>query len=150
MRLPLLALILGLLCACSSTPSSAPAVAEYPASPDAVTVVFFRDRCPPILIKGALQIDGVPRAVLGVENYAVVRLAPGRHELKYAFPFWAGTPSRKLTIEAKPGTTRYFYFTTAMGFVGLGATIVPQLHEISPGRGQPLMASFKAVPLSGP
>jgi hypothetical protein len=134
------AVVLLAACACRSTA----------AQDAAVSIHFFRAKCPPVAVKGTLFIDGVKQAVVPVRRYAVVRVAPGKHELKFAFPLWAGTPSKKLTLEARPGAARYFYYTTDMGFSIAApvptSTITPQLVEISEAGAKRLMYDFGRIP----
>jgi hypothetical protein len=120
------------------------------AQDDAASIYFFRAKCPPVAVKGTLSIDGVKYSVVPVRRYAVVRITPGKHELKFAFPLWAGTPSKKLTIEAVSNSVRYFYYTTDMDFM-IGApapttTITPELIEISEENAKRLMGEFERIP----
>jgi hypothetical protein len=140
MRSILLSIVLVATCICESS-----AAAESTA-----TIYFFRAKCPPVAVKGTLSIDGVKHSVVSVRRFAVVRVTPGKHELKFSFPMWAGTPSKKTSIETSSDSVRYFYYTTDMGFM-IGApvptsTITPELIEISEAGAKQLMIEFEQVP----
>ena len=116
----------------------------------AASLFFFRAKCPPLAVKGTLIIDGVKHSVIPVRRYSVVRVTAGKHDLKFAFPLWAGTPSKTLVIEAAPDSIRYFYYTTDMSFM-IGApvptiAITPELIEISQEHAKQLMTEFERVP----
>src|SRR5689334_1876855 len=100
--------ILALMLGCASSNQQPVHAAPPPvAGPDAATIIFFRITGPPAAVKGILSVDGYELGKVFVRRYAIFKVAPGMHELRFSFPMWAGTKEQIAQIECRPNE-RYF------------------------------------------
>jgi len=81
-------------------------------------LVLYRVAVLPLAFTVTANMDGKKLAQLPNESFTWAYMSPGKHEIKMTWPFLAGTPSSKITVNAEAGN---YYFVKFVGHVVTGS-----------------------------
>jgi hypothetical protein len=117
---------------------------------DAATVYFIRPNGAPAAVKGTLSLDGHPLGKIFVRRYAVINVAPGRHEFDFSFSGWVAVPAQSAVLNCEPGKKYFLCYTTQMGIgaiVPVAPTVIlsitPNLQLLEEKDARQLMTDFE-------
>lgn len=152
MRLPrilLLLVFIAFVSGCGTAPSVVSESVPKQVGADAATIVFLRPTSPPAAVKGTLYLDGVAVGEVFVRRYALLHVNPGKHEVRFGFPFWAGVATQSITLRCDANATYYISYTSLMGVAAVYASssvvafsITPEMKLVAETDAQPFMARF--------
>jgi len=114
---------------------------------NAAKIVFIRGWGPPAAFSGTAKIDGNEVAYLRTQQYAEIKVAPGKHVISFQFSPWVD-PTRGISAKVylEPNSTRYFYYQSRLTGFGSKSALI----DVAPEKGENMRKAYDKGELATP
>lgn len=100
---------------CTTRSTTTPPLAQQPVvGADAAAIYVFRPSGMGAAVKATVLLDGQEVGQLFVRRYAILRVPPGRHNVKISFSIISGLPDQTAEINCEPNSEHFLLYSMSM------------------------------------